>query len=128
MVKISSGTTRTPWSSSIFSTFRNNKSEYYASSSSSSSRIVTRLEMNSDWSSFKDLDDSDDDYDADILGKVDTAAYAVEDDSPEYKAQIGAERAGPSIERDAEPIQVPAGESFFLFLYCTFSPLFSPLT
>jgi hypothetical protein len=82
------------------------------------------MEMNSDWASFKDLDDSDDDYDDEILGKVDTAAYAVEDDSPEYKAHIGAERAGPSIERDAKPIQVPAGEYLSLSIVYLFVPIF----
>jgi hypothetical protein len=54
-----------------------------------------------DWSGFAALDYDDE--------SVDTNNYAVEDDSHEQKARIGASREPPSIERPADPIQVPAG-------------------
>lgn len=61
--------------------------------------------MSSDWSDFSALDDDDD---LDEL-KIDTREYAVEEDSQESKAQIGASLEGPEIENDAPPIDVPAG-------------------
>jgi len=59
----------------------------------------------SDWSSFQALDDEDDD----VIGSVDTTDYAAEEDSQDDKAAIGATLEPPSIERPAEPIQVPPG-------------------
>lgn len=60
----------------------------------------------SDWSDFSALDDNDD---LDEL-KVDTTDYAVEENSQEAKAQVGATLASPVIENDAPPLQVPAGK------------------
>ena len=59
--------------------------------------------MSDDWSSFQAFDNDDDLY------AIDTAEYAVEDDSQEVKAAVGAARKAPEIDRDAEPIQVPPG-------------------
>jgi len=56
----------------------------------------------SDWSGFQALDD-DEDLD------VDMNTYAKEEDSQDYKAQIGSSLEPPSIERGAEPIFVPQG-------------------
>ena len=61
--------------------------------------------MSSDWSDFSAIDDDDD---LDEL-RIDTNEYAVEDDSQEAKAQVGATLEPPEIENDAPPIDVPAG-------------------
>ena len=58
----------------------------------------------SDWSDFSAIDD--DDETAAIIDRTD---YAREEDSQEYKAQVGATLEPPIIERDAEPIFVPQG-------------------
>jgi hypothetical protein len=65
------------------------------------------LLMSSEWSSFQALDDDDDD----LMGKIDTNEYAIEDDSQERKAEIGSSLKAPTIDRSADPIQVPAGKS-----------------
>jgi sortase (surface protein transpeptidase) len=61
--------------------------------------------MLSEWSDFQALDDNDNDGNTggDIL------EYAKEEDSQEYKAQVGASLEAPSIEWNAEPIRVPQG-------------------
>lgn len=60
--------------------------------------------MSDDWSDFSALDDDE------IIGtNLDKTEYAVEDDSQEAKAAVGASLEAPEIERDAEPIEVPAG-------------------
>jgi hypothetical protein len=56
----------------------------------------------SEWGDFQALDD-----DEDI--EIDMTEYAKEEDSQEYKAQVGSALQPPSIEWDAEPIQVPQG-------------------
>jgi hypothetical protein len=70
----------------------------------------------SDWSGFGLLDDDEDD---DILRSdgvaVDRNAYAVEEDSQEAKAQIGATLDPPTIEGGiADPLFVPAGSQLEL--------------
>jgi hypothetical protein len=65
-----------------------------------------------DWSSFQAMDDDE------VLA-VDMREYAVEDDSQETKAAVGASMAPPSIERDAVPIQVPAGACVYQFYSIT---------
>jgi hypothetical protein len=69
---------------------------------SSSSCSTSLLKMSSDWSNFDYLDD-----DEDI--KIDTRDYAKEEDSQDFKAEIGMALEGPSIENDAEPLFVPIG-------------------
>merc|ERR1712232_148596 len=64
----------------------------------------------SDWSDFTALDD---DEDLEEFG-IDTRDYAVEEDSQEAKAQIGATLDPPTIENDAPPIEVPAGSQLEL--------------
>ena len=56
--------------------------------------------------------DDDDDLLMEELGPVDTKEYAVEDESQERKAQVGASLDPPEIEDPywVDPIQVPAGE------------------
>lgn len=66
--------------------------------------------MSDDWSSFQAFDNDDD------LFAIDMAKYAVEDDSQEVKASIGAARKAPKIDRDAEPIQVPAGTCVMILM------------
>ena len=61
--------------------------------------------LDGDWGSFQALDDDDE-----IFGKVDGNTYAEENDSQEYKAEVGSSLKTPTIERPAEPISVPAGE------------------
>ena len=75
-----------------------------------SSHHNSRLYM-SDWSNFQSMDD-DDDLLMEELGPVDTKEYAVEDESQERKAQVGASLDPPEIEDPywVDPIQVPAGE------------------
>jgi|UPI000581A226 hypothetical protein len=68
------------------------------------------LLMSSEWSSFQALDDDDDD----LMGKIDTNEYAIEDDSQERKAEIGSSLKAPTIDRSADPIQVPAGSQLEL--------------
>lgn len=68
-------------------------------------RVAVVVSMSDDWSSFQAIDDDDD-----VLGSdIDTREYAVEEDSQETKASVGASFEAPEIERDAEPIMVPAG-------------------
>ena len=67
---------------------------------------TTCLFMSDDWSNFSALGDDD----LDELS-IDTTDYAVEDDSQEAKAQVGAALEPPTIENDAPPIEVPAGKS-----------------
>ena len=80
------------------------------------SSAVTRssshpLGMSSDWSSFGVLDDDDG-----LDRAIDTKEYAVEDDSQDVKAEIGASLQAPSInpEFDAKPIFVPVGSQLDL--------------
>lgn len=75
-----------------------------------------RLNLSSDdWSTFQAMDDDDDEI---VYGKqLDKLSYATENDSPEDKAAVGTLRSAPIIERDADPISVPAG---------TFLPHFLP--
>eukprot|EP00522_Entomoneis_paludosa_P012093 CAMPEP_0172445188 /NCGR_PEP_ID=MMETSP1065-20121228/5099_1 /TAXON_ID=265537 /ORGANISM="Amphiprora paludosa, Strain CCMP125" /LENGTH=193 /DNA_ID=CAMNT_0013195987 /DNA_START=8 /DNA_END=589 /DNA_ORIENTATION=+ len=62
----------------------------------------------SDWSSFQSLDD-DEDFD------VDTNTYAKEEDTQEFKAQVGASMEAPEIDDPpVDPIQVPAGSQLEL--------------
>lgn len=70
------------------------------------------LHMSDDWSNFQAMDDDDEIVFGTALDKTD---YAVEDDSPEAKAAVGASLQAPEIERDAEPIQVPAGTTCVVF-------------
>lgn len=66
----------------------------------------SRLQL-SDWGDFSALDD---DEDIDLLGiDLDTTNYAKEEDSQEYKAEVGQGLPAPTIEFDAEPILVPQG-------------------
>ena len=60
----------------------------------------------SDWSGFSAIDDDDD-----LLNvKIDTREYAVEEDSQEVKAQVGASLDPPDIDDPpTDPIFVPAG-------------------
>lgn len=69
-------------------------------------RTTTSLRL-SDWSSFQALDDDDDDVDM----RIDTNDYAAEEDSQEYKAEMGSALSPPEIERPAAPIEVPAGKA-----------------
>jgi hypothetical protein len=60
-----------------------------------------------DWSSFQSLDDDDEI----VYGKLlDKQEYAEENDSQSAKEAVGALRAAPVIELDADPILVPAGK------------------
>jgi hypothetical protein len=59
----------------------------------------------SDWSDFSALDDEE------AAAIIDRTDYAREEDSQEYKAQVGATLEPPTIERDAEPILVPQGKT-----------------
>jgi len=69
-------------------------------------RLVVVVSLGDDWSSFQAMDDDDDDI-LDI--NIDRKQYAVEEDSQETKASVGSSLEAPEIERDAEPIMVPAG-------------------
>ena len=61
-----------------------------------------------EWSSFQAMDDDDEI----VFGKVlDKQEYAVENDSQGEKEAVGALRSAPIIERNADPISVPAGET-----------------
>ena len=60
------------------------------------------FQLSSDWVSFEALED-------DLLDPIDTKEYALEEDSQDVKAQVGATLEPPEIERPADPIQVPAG-------------------
>jgi hypothetical protein len=79
---------------------------FVVSTSNHPCRSDSRL-FSSDWSSFSALDD-DEDLD------IDKREYAVEDDSQEAKAQVGAALEPPTIENDAEPIFVPIGSQLEL--------------
>ncbi len=69
--------------------------------------VVRRL--SDDWSSFQVVDD--DDEDEIVFGrKLDRTTYATENDDSDLKATVGASLSAPSIERDAEPIFLPAGK------------------
>lgn len=70
----------------------------------------TGLYMSDDWSNFQALDDDDEILDI----KIDRREYAVEGDDDDVKASVGSGLQPPSIERDADPIQVPAGSSLDL--------------
>jgi hypothetical protein len=70
--------------------------------------MMMRMAGSSDWSSFQALDDDDDDDDV-LNIAVDRREYAVENDDPEVKAAVGSGMPAPSIERNADPIQVPVG-------------------
>ena len=61
-----------------------------------------------DWSSFQAMDDDDEIVYGKILDKLD---YAEENDSQDQKEAVGALRSAPTIERDADPISVPAGKT-----------------
>lgn len=76
--------------------------------SSSSSSSSSCLKMSDDWSNFQALDDDDEIVFGTSIDKTD---YAVEDDSQEAKAAVGASLQAPEIERDADPIDVPVGRS-----------------
>lgn len=74
------------------------------------------LKMSDDWSGFSALDDDDD-----IVGGFDTTDYAAEEDTQDYKAQVGSAVSAPAIDRPAEPIFLPAGayrKYTFLVLRC----------
>jgi hypothetical protein len=78
---------------------------------SSSRRSTSSSWMSSDWSSFSVMDDDDD-----LDMAIDKRDYAVEDDSQEVKAQVGANLEPPSIDPkyDVEPIFVPSGSQLDL--------------
>ena len=65
--------------------------------------LAKLIVLNSDWGSFQALDDDE------LFGKVDKNTYAEEEDSQEFKAEIGSSLEAPVIERPADPISVPAG-------------------
>jgi hypothetical protein len=68
----------------------------------------TLLLSSDDWSSFQAMDDDD----VIVFGKVlDKQEYAVENDSQDEKEAVGALRSAPIIERNADPISVPAGKT-----------------
>lgn len=72
-------------------------------------RCATLPRFLSDWSNFEYLDD-----DEDLDVQYDTREYAKEEDSQEFKAQVGATLDAPTIEKDAEPIFVPVGSQLEL--------------
>jgi hypothetical protein len=75
-----------------------------------SRRLSVVCRLSDDWSSFQVVDD-DDDEDEIVFGrKLDRTTYATENDASELKATVGASLSGPTIERDAEPIFLPAGK------------------
>ena len=65
----------------------------------------------SGWSDFQALDPDDDDDDVVFGRRIDRNDYAGEDDSQDFKSQVGSALEPPSIEQPANPIQVPAGWS-----------------
>lgn len=66
----------------------------------------------SDWSNFQAIDDDDDDL---LDMKIDTRDYAVEEDSDEVKAQVGATLDPPDIDDPpVDAIMVPAGSQLDL--------------
>jgi hypothetical protein len=81
---------------------------FVVSTSNRPCRSDSRL-FSSDWASFSALDD-DEDFDT----PIDKREYAVEDDSQEAKAEVGAALEPPSIDFDAEPIFVPIGSQLEL--------------
>lgn len=67
----------------------------------------------SEWGGFQAMDDDDEI----VFGKkIDTNEYAVENDDPEIKAQVGANREAPEIDdpRRVDAIMVPAGSQLEL--------------
>jgi len=85
-----------------------NQRHQNSSTNKNNNNYVTNqpLRMSDDWSNFSALDDDDEI----VFGtKLDKNEYAVEDDSPEAKAAVGASMEPPEIEWDAAPIEVPAG-------------------
>mmetsp|Transcript_5630 Transcript_5630/g.6169 ORF Transcript_5630/g.6169 Transcript_5630/m.6169 type:complete len:211 (-) Transcript_5630:161-793(-) len=73
--------------------------------------LVSPVAM-SDWSDFQAMDDDDDDLYG--SGSIDQTEYAVEDDSQEAKAEVGATLEAPTIEMDAEPLFLPVGSAIEL--------------
>jgi hypothetical protein len=71
------------------------------------SRFCYPLLLSSDdWASFQSLDDDDEI----VYGKLlDKQEYAEENDPQYVKEAVGSLRGAPVIEREAEPILVPAG-------------------
>ena len=68
-----------------------------------------------DWSSFQTMDDDDEI----VFGKVlDKQEYAVENDSQDDKEAVGALRSAPTIERNTDPISVPAGKTNVMYYCC----------
>jgi hypothetical protein len=62
-----------------------------------------------DWSSFQAMDDDD----VIVFGKVlDKQEYALENDSQDEKEAVGSLRPAPVIERNADPISIPAGKKY----------------
>jgi len=96
---------RPSYSTTITNTRALSKESTIRSSSSSS---WSCLKLSDDWSNFQALDDDDEIVFGTSIDKTD---YAVEDDSQEAKAAVGASLQAPEIERDAEPIDVPVGRS-----------------
>ena len=78
------------------------------SSTTVTEKIISSELYMSDWSNFDYLDDDDD-----IDIKVDTREYAKEEDSQEFKAEIGSSLQAPDIEpeQDVEPLFVPTGST-----------------
>lgn len=70
-------------------------------------RCFGALKLSDDWSGFQFLDDDE---------EFDGTDFAKEEDTQEYKAQVGASLEAPSIEMDADPILVPQGKMMTLVL------------
>lgn len=71
-------------------------------------RQCVRCRLSDDWSSFQAVDEDDEI----VYGrKIDRTDYATENDNDAVKATVGASLSAPTIERDAEPIFLPAGKS-----------------
>ena len=73
----------------------------------------------SGWSDFQALDPDDDDDDVVFGRRIDRNDYAGEDDSQDFKSQVGSALEPPSIEQPANPIQVPAGWSNVGGMFCS---------
>ena len=83
-------------------------------------RIPTLLSM-SEWSTFQDLDDDDDDLYAsntdtnnDLPNKMTESGYADENDPQELKAEIGNNIPIPEIDWHGDPIFLPVGSAIDL--------------
>lgn len=73
--------------------------------------ILTRLQLASDWYSFRALEEDDDE----VFGtKIDTRKYADENDDASVKAAIGSSISVPEPLHDVDPIYVPAGSKLDL--------------